>query len=124
MRLRVGVGCRVSGVGCRVSGVGCREIQYYEGEGVPKVLLEAAAAGRAVVATDTPGCREVIEDGVEGVLVPAGDSAALAQALWRLIEGPDERQAMGVAGRARAVRDLSVDQVVSRTLAIYGELRC
>ena len=93
------------------------------GEGVPKVLLEAAAAGRAIVATDTPGCREVIEDGVEGLLVAPGDSAALATALRRLIERPGERKAMGAAGRDRAVADLDIDQVVARTLAIYGELR-
>ena len=93
------------------------------GEGVPKVLLEAAAAGRAIVATDTPGCREVIEDGVEGLLVPPGNSAALAIALRRLIERPDERKAMGAAGRDRAVADLDIDQVVARTLEIYGELR-
>ena len=93
------------------------------GEGVPKVLLEAAAAGRAIVATDTPGCREVVEDGVEGLLVPPGESAALATALRRLIGQPDERKAMGAAGRARAIADLDIDQVVARTLEIYGELR-
>jgi glycosyltransferase involved in cell wall biosynthesis len=85
----------------------CQPSKY--GEGVPKVLLEAAAAGRAVVATDTPGCREVIDDGVEGLLVPAGDSAALAVALRRLIEGSGERETMGAAGRVKAVRDLGVD---------------
>jgi glycosyltransferase involved in cell wall biosynthesis len=99
----------------------CQPSKY--GEGVPKVLLEAAAAGRAVVATDTPGCREVIDDGVEGLLVPAGDSAALAAALRRLIEGPDLRDAMAAAGRSRAIRDLGVDQVVARTVAIYETLR-
>jgi len=92
------------------------------GEGVPKVLLEAAAAGRAIVATDTPGCREVIDDGAEGLLVPPGDSVALAAALRRLIEQPDERKAMGAAGRARATKDLDIEQVVARTLEIYGEL--
>jgi len=93
------------------------------GEGVPKVLLEAAAAGRAIVATDTPGCREVIEDGVEGLLVAPGDSAALATALRRLIERPGERKAMGTAGRDRAVADLDIDQVVARTMAIYNQLQ-
>ncbi len=92
------------------------------GEGVPKVLLEAAAAGRPVVATDTPGCREVIKDGVEGLLVPAGDSAALAAALRRLIETPAERLAIGTAGRAKAASDLGIDQVVACTLAVYSGL--
>jgi glycosyltransferase involved in cell wall biosynthesis len=103
------------------SHVVCLPSKY--GEGVPKVLLEAAAAGHPVVATDTPGCREVIEDGVEGLLVPAGDSVALAAALRRLIEGPEAREAMGAAGRARAIRDLDVDQVVTRTSGTYEVLR-
>ena len=93
------------------------------GEGVPKVLLEAAAAGRPVVATDTPGCREVVDDGVEGILVPAGDSVALASALRRLIESPDMQKAMGIAARDRAERTFGVAKVICRTLAIYHELR-
>ncbi len=93
------------------------------GEGVPKVLLEAAAAGRPVVATDTPGCREVIDDGVQGLLVPMGDSAALAAALRRLIDGLDERRAMGAAGRREAEAAFGINDVVRRTLAIYSQLR-
>jgi glycosyltransferase involved in cell wall biosynthesis len=75
------------------SHIACLLSKY--GEGVPKVFLEAAAAGRPVVATDTSGCRKVIEHGAEGLLVPAGDSAALAAALRRLVEKPDQRHAMG-----------------------------
>ncbi|MDA1101388.1 MAG: glycosyltransferase family 4 protein [Proteobacteria bacterium] len=92
------------------------------GEGVPKVLLEAAAAGRPVVATDTPGCREVVADGVEGILVPAGNSVALASELRRLIESPGMRKAMGMAARDRAERAFGVAEVVCRTLEIYHEL--
>jgi glycosyltransferase involved in cell wall biosynthesis len=92
------------------------------GEGVPKVLLEAAAAGRPVVATDTAGCREVVEDGVEGVLVPPGNSAALADALRRLIEAPDEREAMRTAARSRAEAAFSLELTVQTTLNIYGRL--
>ena len=93
------------------------------GEGVPKVLLEAAAAGRPAVATDTPGCREVIEDGVEGLLVPPGDSAALAEALDRLLNAPENRKAMGRAARIRAEMQFSINSVVGATLEIYGHLR-
>ena len=92
------------------------------GEGVPKVLLEAAAAGRPVVATDTAGFREVVENGVEGLLVPAADSAALAGALRRLIETPDERKAMGRSARIGAEVAFGVDEVIRRTLEIYNEL--
>ena len=98
----------------------CLPSQY--GEGVPKVLLEAAAAGRPVVATDTPGCREVIDDGAEGLLVPPGDSAALAEALRKLLESPDQRRAKGAAGRQRAARELGIDQVVARTVQVYIDL--
>ena len=93
------------------------------GEGVPKIILEAAAAGRPIVTSDTPGCREVISDGVEGILVPPADSKALAAALRRLIERPRERADMGAAGRERAIKDMDVDQVVARTIEIYRELR-
>jgi len=93
------------------------------GEGVPKILLEAAAAGRPIVTSDTPGCREVISDGVEGILVPPADSKALAAALRRLIERPGERAIMGAAGREKAIKDMDVDQVVARTIEIYKDLR-
>ena len=93
------------------------------GEGVPKVLLEAAAAGRPVVATDTPGCREVIDNGVEGLLVPAADSAALARALERLIEAPLERETMGTTARTKAERGFAVDGVICRTFELYSELQ-
>ncbi|MBT7758435.1 MAG: glycosyltransferase family 4 protein, partial [Rhodospirillaceae bacterium] len=94
----------------------CQPSKY--GEGVPKVLLEAAAAGRPVVATDTPGCREVIDDGAEGLLVPAADSAALATALRRLIENPSERRVLGMAARNRAETDFGVASVVAATLEV------
>jgi hypothetical protein len=92
------------------------------GEGVPKVL-PAAAAGRAVVAADTPGCREVIEDGVEGLMVPTGDSAALAVALRRLIDEPGLRDAMGTAADGAALLNFGVGHVVEGTLESYRDLR-
>lgn len=103
------------------SHVVCLPSKY--GEGVPKVLLEAAAAGRPVVATDTPGCREVITHGAEGLLVPAADSAALAAALGRLIGNPRQRGAMGAAARDMAIQKFGVGRVVERTFEIYRELR-
>ena len=70
-------------------------------EGLPKSLVEAAASGRAIVASDVVGCREVVRDGVEGLLVPLGDVEAAAWTLARLAGDPTLRAQMGRAGRAR-----------------------
>ena len=94
---------------------------YYK-EGVPKVLIEAAACGRPVVTTDTPGCRDITRDGVNGFLVPQRDSRALADALDRLIGDPGLRAAMGQRGRALAEGEFGIAGVIDRTLRIYGEL--
>jgi glycosyltransferase involved in cell wall biosynthesis len=71
-------------------------------EGLPISVLEAMAAGLPVIASDVGGLREQVEDGVTGLLVPAGDVAALASALERLVEDAELRTSMGDAGRARA----------------------
>lgn len=91
-------------------------------EGVPKVLLEAAACGRAVVTTDVPGCRDAIENGVTGLLVPAKNAEALADAIARLIDNPEERIRMGIAGRALAEREFDVNLVAQKHIEIYREL--
>jgi glycosyltransferase involved in cell wall biosynthesis len=91
-------------------------------EGLPKALLEAAASGRAIVATDVPGCREAVRHGVNGLLVPAGDAAALTQALRRLILDPALRREFGQQGRERAEREFSVEKITAETLALYREL--
>lgn len=94
----------------------------YYGEGLPKVLVEAAACGRAVVTTDHPGCRDAIEPGETGLLIPVRDSAGLAEAIDSLIENPARCQAMGAAGRALAERAFDVKQVVAEHMRIYEEL--
>lgn len=94
----------------------------YYGEGLPKVLIEAAACGRAVVTTDHPGCRDAIDPGVTGVLVPVRNASALAQAINELLNEPERCQAMGNAGRALAERAFDVRQVVDAHLRIYQEL--
>jgi len=91
-------------------------------EGLPKVLVEAAACGRAIVATDVPGCREIVQPGVNGLLVPARDEAALADALQQLIEDPGRRRAMGRAGRRLAVEAFALDRVIAGTLGLYSDL--
>jgi len=91
-------------------------------EGLPKVLLEAAACGRPIVTTNTPGCREIVRHGENGLLVPVKDSKALAQALECLIFDAELRKKMGARGREIAVQEFSVEKVVRETLAIYKEL--
>jgi glycosyltransferase involved in cell wall biosynthesis len=90
-------------------------------EGSPLALMEAMAARLPVVATSVGGVPELVEDGVTGILVPAGDTDALGQALARLAHDPERRRAMGVAAGVRATR-FSVDAMV----ASYSELfeRC
>jgi glycosyltransferase involved in cell wall biosynthesis len=94
----------------------------YYGEGLPKTLLEAAACGRAVVTTDHPGCRDAIETGKTGLLVPVKDPIALANAIQRLIEDPELCYSMGQAGRALAEREFAIEKIVDAHLKIYKEL--
>ena len=91
-------------------------------EGLPKILLEAAACGRAVVTTDVPGCRDAIDPGVTGLLVPVRNAELLADALEGLINNPERCQAMGDAGRKLAESTFDVRQVVNAHLRIYQEL--
>ena len=92
------------------------------GEGVPKVLIEAAACARACVASDTPGCREIARHGVNGLLAPPDDIDALTEALRRLIENPALRKKMGAAGRQIVLEGFTLRQVVDETLALYKAL--
>lgn len=94
----------------------------YYGEGLPKTLVEAAAAGRAVVTTDMPGCRDAIEPDKTGLLIPIKDPMALADAIQRLIEEPHLRQEMGAAGRVLAENEFAIEKIVEDHLGIYAEL--
>lgn len=91
-------------------------------EGLPKVLLEAAACGRPMITTDVPGCREVVINGYNGLLVPPRNAAALAASIRRLIEDPEQRLRMGERGRELVEAEFSDDKVVQQTLAVYREL--
>lgn len=91
------------------------------GEGIPKVLLEAGAAALAIVTTDIPGCRDVVSNGDNGLLVPPGDSEALAVALTRLIRDPALRHEMGLRGRHIVQQRFGLDAVIRKTLAVYAE---
>ena len=91
----------------------------YYGEGVPKTLLEAAACGRPIVATDVPGCREVVRHGGNGLLVPARDARALADAIMVLAGDPARRAAMGAEGRRLAETEFAAERINQETLQVY-----
>ena len=86
-------------------------------EGLPKVLLEAASCGRAIVATDVPGCREIVHHNVNGLLVPPHDSKLLADAITTLIENSQLRLSMGNRGRAIVDAEFAEELVVRQTMA-------
>lgn len=95
----------------------------FYGEGVPKVLIEAAACEKPIVTTDTAGCREIVHNGVNGIHVPVRDSLAVATALKKLIESPDLRKAMGEKGRELVESEFSLDRVNRETLALYEQVQ-
>ena len=94
----------------------------FYGEGLPKVLVEAAACGRVVITTDHPGCRDAIEPNSTGVLVPIKNAEALADAIQDLMDNPDKRRSMGKAGRALAEKEFSIQKIVMQHMDIYQEL--
>ncbi|TVQ85327.1 MAG: glycosyltransferase family 1 protein [Chromatiaceae bacterium] len=91
-------------------------------EGLPKSLLEALAAGRPIVTTDVPGCREVVIPGENGLLVRPRDGQALAEALSRLIKDAALRQRFGAASRRLAERNFGTEKVEQATLALYADM--
>lgn len=90
-------------------------------EGLPKVLIEAAACGKPIVTTDVPGCRDVVRHGINGLLVSLKDWVSLAEGIERLLKDPLERQRMAARGRERAEKEWSVPTIVQQTLALYKE---
>lgn len=94
----------------------------FYGEGVPKVLIEAAACGRPIVTTDNPGCRDAIINEKTGLLVPIKNSEALADALMTLLLDESRRVEMGSQARQYAVNEFDVDNVVAKHLDIYESL--
>jgi glycosyltransferase involved in cell wall biosynthesis len=91
-------------------------------EGFPRSAMEAAAMGLPVVVTDVRGCRQVVEDGVTGTLVPVGDAPAIADAVAALAADDARRTAMGRAGQAKAAREFDDQRVIEITLGVYEQL--
>jgi glycosyltransferase involved in cell wall biosynthesis len=91
-------------------------------EGLPMSLLEAASCTKPIVTTDAPGCREIVQDGWNGFLVPLKDPVALADALQKLIVDPELRRIMGQRGRELVLKHFSKEIVIEQTFAVYKEL--
>lgn len=88
-------------------------------EGLPKSLLEAAASGRPMIATDAPGCREIVIDRQTGLLVPIEDPTALADAIATLVASRELRQQYGAAARKLVVDRMSAQSIGAQTIALY-----
>ena len=91
-------------------------------EGLPKALLEAASSGKPIVTTDVPGCREVVEDGINGFLVPPQNIKMLAEKLQTLIADPELRINFGKAGRKKVIHNFADEMILRQTLDLYEEL--
>ena len=90
-------------------------------EGLPKVLIEAAACGRAVVTTDVPGCRDAIEPNETGLLVDVKSASSLASGVLSLISNDNLRYKFAKNARKLAERDFNINDVVSMHLSIYSK---
>ena len=91
-------------------------------EGTPRTLLEAAAMGKPIVATDVPGCREVVRDGYNGYLVPREDPVALAEAIEKILSNPVLAHEMGLNGHRLVAEEFSVESVVQETFKVYEQI--
>lgn len=88
-------------------------------EGLPKSLIEACAVGRSIVTTDVPGCRECVDEGVNGYLVPLKSVNELADAIEKLVDNADDRKQFGIASRKKAEEEFSIENVIEKTFSIY-----
>lgn len=99
-------------------------VPSHGGEGMPRAMLEAAACGRPLIVADVPGCREFVRSGVEGFIVPPGDSEALAARLAQLAHDATLRIRQGVAARKRVVDQYSTSAVRASLFGAYGRASC
>ncbi len=88
-------------------------------EGVPRTLLEASSLSKPIVTTDTVGCREVVDDGINGFLVPVKDSKDLAQKINRLAHDEDLREVMGKNSRMKAIEEFDINIIVKKYMEVY-----
>ncbi|MBY7812954.1 glycosyltransferase family 4 protein [Vibrio fluvialis] len=98
----------------------CLPTKY--GEGVPRILIEAASCQRPVITTDVPGCRELVEDGVNGLLIKPGSVEALVNGLESLLLQPVKREQLGLEGRRIVEREFAQEIVFDKTFKVYQSL--
>jgi glycosyltransferase involved in cell wall biosynthesis len=91
-------------------------------EGLPKALIEASAAGRAIVTTDVPGCRDVVRNGVTGILVQPKQSLSVADAIASLASDAQLRLRYAQAARLRAESEFSLERIIAETLKLYQQM--
>jgi glycosyltransferase involved in cell wall biosynthesis len=91
-------------------------------EGVPRVLLEAASMGLPIVTTNSPGCKDVVEDGANGYLVPVRDPEALKKAVLQLVSQPGLCRTFGQVSRKRAVERFEISVIADQTSRLYRQM--
>ena len=89
---------------------------------LPYSLIEAAACGLPLIAADVPGCREVITDGIDGLLIPVRDAPALAAAICHLDDDRELAKRLGLAARDKSIGNFDDQFVIPQTIAVYDEL--
>lgn len=89
-------------------------------EGLPRTSMEAASMGLPIITTDVVGCRETVDEGITGFLVPPQNAQALADAIEKLILNPSLREKMGKAGREKAIREFDIGTIIAKHLDVYG----
>ncbi|MDO9206925.1 MAG: glycosyltransferase family 4 protein, partial [Sulfuricurvum sp.] len=89
-------------------------------EGLPRTSMEAASMGLPIVTTDVVGCRETVDEGINGFLVPPQNAQALADAIEKLILNPSLREKMGKSGREKAIREFDIGTIIAKHLEVYG----
>ena len=94
----------------------------FYGEGLPKVLLEAAACSKPIISTNVPGCKEIVRHEVNGLLIPPKDEVALAESIRRLLDNPEFAKQLGENGREIVKNEFSEELVVEKTFEVYDLL--
>ena len=90
-------------------------------EGMPKTLIEACAMGRAIITTEAIGCRECVDEGINGLKVPIKDVQSLARAIELLVNNPNKIIEMGIASRVKAEKEFDINSVIKTHLEIYNQ---